>query len=416
MTYSGRPNVLYITYDGVLEPLGQSQVVGYLERLAADWPIHLVSFEKRKDREDAARMDVMQERLSRAGISWTPLNYHKSPTAPATAYDIVVGTLVAMRIALRHKVGIVHARSYVSAMIALAVKRFTGAKFLFDMRGFWADERIDGGLWPRDGLLYRTAKSLERKFLEAADHVVTVTHSSKREIERFPYLNSRLPALTVVPTCANLERFTPPKARGNGSFTLGYVGSVGMSYLLDEVFAFFHAVAERQPNARLLFVNRSQHAFIDAAAKKAGVDPLRLEIVSAEHNDVPSWIAKMTVGVAFYRPAYAEIARCPVKLAEYLGCGIPCVGNVGVGDMEEYLEGRRVGVALNGFSPFDHASAVERLLRLLDEPNISERCVETARDLFALEAGVIAYGKIYASLNDAADARRTIPAELTGVQ
>ncbi len=28
------PGILYISYDGMLEPLGQSQVVGYLEKLA----------------------------------------------------------------------------------------------------------------------------------------------------------------------------------------------------------------------------------------------------------------------------------------------------------------------------------------------------------------------------------------------
>ena len=36
---------LYISYDGVLEPLGESQVVTYLERLSARYDITLVSFE-----------------------------------------------------------------------------------------------------------------------------------------------------------------------------------------------------------------------------------------------------------------------------------------------------------------------------------------------------------------------------------
>jgi len=53
----------------------------------------------------------MRERLRAAGIGWTPLAYHKSPSAPATAYDIAVGTLVALQLVLRLKVKIVHARS-----------------------------------------------------------------------------------------------------------------------------------------------------------------------------------------------------------------------------------------------------------------------------------------------------------------
>ena len=60
-----------------------------------------------------------------------------------------------------------HARSYVPAIVAIAVKRVAGVKFLFDMRGFWADERFDRWLPPENGRLYRIAKNLERRFLEA---------------------------------------------------------------------------------------------------------------------------------------------------------------------------------------------------------------------------------------------------------
>ena len=43
------PSVLYISYDGIMEPLGQSQVVRYMERLSPEYSIHLISFEKRDD-------------------------------------------------------------------------------------------------------------------------------------------------------------------------------------------------------------------------------------------------------------------------------------------------------------------------------------------------------------------------------
>jgi hypothetical protein len=117
------PAVLYISYDGMLEALGQSQVLGYVERLARDYPMHLISFEKQADRTDKTRMDAMRARLGAAGISWTPLAYHKTPTAPATAFDISVGTAAAIAIATRHRIKIVHARSYVPALMAVAVKR-----------------------------------------------------------------------------------------------------------------------------------------------------------------------------------------------------------------------------------------------------------------------------------------------------
>lgn len=391
--------MLYISYDGMLEPLGQSQVLAYLEHLAQEWPVHLISFEKKEDRTNPRRMDAMRLRLRSAGIRWHPLAYHKTPSAPATAYDIAVGAQLAIRIARRGHVAIVHARSYVPALIALAVKATTGAKFLFDMRGFWADERVDGGLWPADGTLFRVTKALERHFFLSADHVVTLTHASAREIATFPYLASRKLHLTVIPTCADLVRFCPPQTQhASVPFTVGYLGSVGTWYLFEEVVRFYLAVRERRPEARMLIVNRNEHEYIASTLKHLGVADHEYDLVAAEHHDVPNLVHRMTVGAAIIKPTYSKIASAPTKLAEYLGCGVPCVGNANVGDMESILEGDRVGVALSDFSESDHADAADRILALLEETDIAERCVKTARALFSLDAGVIAYREIYRNL------------------
>ena len=152
-----RTSVLYISYDGMLEPLGQSQVLAYLEQLAPDFRIHLLSFEKPSDLAKSDLVKTVRARIEAAGIRWTRLRYHKAPSAPATAFDIAVGSAVATAIAIRHRVSVVHARSYVPGLMALVVKRASGARFLFDMRGLWADERVDGGIWPKDGALFHGA-------------------------------------------------------------------------------------------------------------------------------------------------------------------------------------------------------------------------------------------------------------------
>lgn len=389
------PGILYISYDGMLEPLGQSQVVAYLEKLAAGRRIHLVSFEKAADWADVARRGAMRARLGTAGIAWHPMRYHKSPSAPATAFDIAAGSAKAVALARRHRLGIVHARSYVPALMALAVKRLSGAKFLFDMRGLWADERVDGGLWPAGGRLYRIAKGLERKFLLAADHVVTLTHASEAEIRRFPFLAGKAPPISVIPTCADLDRFTIQGPPQREPFVLGYIGGVGTWYLLDEMLACFRLLKEQRPDARLLFVNRNEHELIRSRAAAAGIDLADVEITVADHQDMPAQIARMSAGMALIKPAFSKVASAPTKLAEYLGCGVPALGNAGVGDMVDILEGRRVGVALKGFATTELADGATRLLALLAELDLRGRCRAVALDLFSLDGGVSAYAAIY---------------------
>jgi len=151
-------NVLYVSYDGILEPLGQSQVLSYLEGLSNERIIHLISFEKLSDKKNQFLYNQVSERIKKANIHWHPLIYHKRPTALATLWDVLNATILGFWLVLRYRLRIVHARSYVPSITALLLKKFLGTRYIFDMRGFWADERIDGGIWNKSSYLYKISK------------------------------------------------------------------------------------------------------------------------------------------------------------------------------------------------------------------------------------------------------------------
>lgn len=393
------PGVLYISYDGMLEPLGQSQVLAYLKRLAADRSIHLISFEKADDWANVAERERLARDILASGIVWHPLRYHKRPTAVATSWDIASGLGLGLWLVLRHRLRIVHARSYVSSVMALGIKRITGIRYLFDMRGFWADERVDGNLWPRAGRMYRVSKGFERRFLLAADHVVSLTHAAVSEMQRFSYLQERMPPVTVIPTCADLARFKPmPGNSGRIGFVLGYVGSAGTWYLFDEVVACFAELLRLRPDASFLIVNRGEHAYIRERLAAAGVPAESVELTTATHAEIPQKIARMDAGIFFIRQVFSKQASAPTKLAELLGCGVPCLGNAGVGDMAEVLEGERVGVALRAFDRVSLAAGLDQLLALAADPSTAARCVAAAQKHFSLDEGVQRYAAVYQKL------------------
>jgi glycosyltransferase involved in cell wall biosynthesis len=394
----GKPGVLYISYDGMLEPLGQSQVIAYLERLSAEARIHIVSYEKPADWANRAKVTAINTQLERAGIAWHPLTYHKTPTIPATLYDIVQGLAVCLWLAARHNVRIVHARSYIPALIGWVVKLLTGAKLLFDMRGLWADERTDGSIWPTGGRVYRAVKRLEQTLLLGADHIVTLTNASKAVIEGFPYLVQMHAAITVIPTCADLDRFKPGDRASPLPFTLGYLGSIGTWYMFDEVLACFELIRARRPEAKLLVINRNEQDLVRRMAKAAGVPSTAIEIIATDHFGVPAQVRRMSAGAAIIKPVFSKIASAPTKLAEYLGCGVPCLGNVGVGDMEQVLEGEGAGVALREFTPVAREAAISRLLELVDDPGTPLKCRSIALKYFSVEQGAASYSMIYRSL------------------
>jgi glycosyltransferase involved in cell wall biosynthesis len=392
--------VLYITYDGLLEPLGQSQVWQYLRRLANGHRIVVVSFEKPEDLADARRMQAQHDAAASAGVTWRPLRYHRRPSAPATAYDIAAGLLVSARLVRRHGVQIVHARSYVPGVIALALKRTLGTRFLFDMRGFWPDEKLESGAWKAGSPLYRAAKWFERRFLTEADAVVSLTQAAVHVMRRYDYLAQRTQQFEVIPTCTDLAQFSPrPRARAaEAPLTLGCVGSVGLWYLFDDMLDCFVALRRIVPDARLLILNRDSHTFIRERLAAHGLPEEAFELKAVEYARVADEMSRMDAGLFFIRPVFSKTGSAPTKLGEFLGCGIPCLGNAGVGDYAAILEGERVGVALRDFSAAEKEAGVKRLLELLRDPQVRERCTSAARLHFSADKGAQDYDRLYRSL------------------
>ena len=225
-------NVLYISYDGLLDPLGFSQVQPYLRELGKSGiKLYVLSFEKSDKLTSEDAREKLLDELAACGVSWRFLRYHKQPAAAATAWDVSRGILAGLRLAISHQIRLVHARSYIASLMGLVICALPGRKFLFDMRGFWADERVDGGLWSAGGLLYRIFKGLEKRFIKRADAVVVLTRRAAGIVEKWLSGRSTRPPVAVIPTCVDLELFkpadNPAKQNTYKGLRLIYHGSLG---------------------------------------------------------------------------------------------------------------------------------------------------------------------------------------------
>ncbi len=67
-----KTKILYISYDGILEPLGNSQVLKYLEHLSQKFEITLISFEKYNLKDFNNEFPKMKKHCKDIGIDWKP--------------------------------------------------------------------------------------------------------------------------------------------------------------------------------------------------------------------------------------------------------------------------------------------------------------------------------------------------------
>lgn len=401
-------NVLYITYDGLTDPLGRSQVLPYLQGCAAlGHRITILSCEK-PERFRLGRSTV-QDLCSAANIDWHPLSYHKRPPVLSTVHDVWKLGRIAAALHRERRFDLVHCRSYISAIAGLRLKRRAHVPLLFDMRGFWPEEKTEGGAWNLYNPLYRRVyayfKRLELDLLRESDHIVSLTEAAKSQLLSRPECAGQPDRISVIPCCVDFDHFPlaerfRDEARTqlgieSGARVLGYLGSLGGNYMLDEMLDFFRAYARHYPAAVFLFVTVENPQSIREAAGLRGVDPERIVIRAAGREEVPATIAAADAGIAFKQPSFSALACSPTKLGEMLAMGIPVVANSGVGDVENVIHETEGGTVITGFDEQSYTSAVDRIAAL---SAASAKISRAARTIFALEGGVGAYDSIYQAI------------------
>ncbi len=405
---------LYISHDGLCDPLGQSQILPYIFGLAhKGHRFHIISCEK-PDRFNKLEPEIRQQ-LAQLEIEWTPIRYHKRPAVLATVWDIFRIYWVARFLVRRSRFDLVHCRSYIGTLIGLRLKKRFKLQLLFDMRGFWADERVDGGLWnlkhPLFGFIYRFFKKREKEFLLRADQIVTLTHRSKDEMMSWSYASQVRAPIEVIPCCVDEDHFskdrTPTDAGEELRKSLGlskdslvvvYLGSIGTWYLLEPMMRLFSILQNRRESS-FLFVTPDSSESILQAADYARVSRTRILVKQATRREVPHYLSIANLGIFFIRPCFSKMASSPTKMAELLSMGLPVISNRGVGDSDWLYSRYTIGTLVDGFDDVDLGRAVHSIPQLL---KLSPQEIRnSAKSYFSLAKGIDSYQSIYRCLEGA---------------
>jgi glycosyltransferase involved in cell wall biosynthesis len=402
-------NVLFLSYDGMTDPLGQSQVIPYLIKLSEDgFAFSLLSFEK-KERFETGETAI-RSLLNQHQIEWYPQIYTKRPPILSTLWDVYKMNQQAKILHFQKRFAILHCRSYIAALIGLRFQKKFGVKFIFDMRGFYADERVDGKIWnlqnPIFNQVYKFFKRKEKAFLENADYTISLTENGKKEIESWELFLDKQSKIEVIPCCADLDFFNyhtiSKEAKeslrneldiGKNHFIVSYLGSIGTWYMLEEMLDFFKKLLEKIPNATFLFITNENPSLIFESATKKGIEKKHFVVKSAKRNEVPLYLSLSDVSLFFIKPVFSKKASSPTKQGEIMGMGVPLICNTNVGDVDFIVKDTGCGEVLD---TLNDAAYSEVLNRMENIKNIRpEKIRAGAQKYYSLESGAQKYLSVY---------------------
>ncbi len=395
---------LYVSYFGLREPLVQTQVLPYLRGLRDDGvAVHLLTFEPSDPPWPDGEVEIARARLAAEGIRWFARRYHRRPSVPATVFDIVVGVWSICRLARRYRLDALHARSHVPLAMTLAASMWIRRPVVFDFRGLLADEYVAGGRWRESSFAYRAVKRLERLGLRKADQFVVLTRRARDWMIAEGVATERI---ECVPCCVDLERFPAGPAPGpdpHAPLEIVHLGSVSGAYRLDLAARFAVALRAERRGVVLKVLTPAPRSEVWPVLEAAGLTPAEYALEFVKPAEIGPALHTAAAGLDFMHRSRADLARSPARIAEYLAAGALVVVNAGIGDLDDLLADEQVGVVVKSSSPDDVEAAAARVLDLLRQPGIRQRCRDAARRHFDLATiGVPGYRNVYRRLRRAA--------------
>lgn len=384
----GRPNsstaggrvpatVSYLSFDALTEGVGASQVLPYVVGLAERGvSMRLCTFEKTTPPASVV------ERLTRAGVEWTALPFG-APGAKAGA----------MRVARAARwlrgADLVHARSDLAAAAALLARVDA---WIWDMRSFWADQRIALGTLRPGSPEERVLRFVERRSAQTSSAIVTLAHAANDELGR-RHGSAVFAKTHVITTCVDLTSFrlTPPPPDDVCRVLLS--GTLNGYYDVPAMLRLAALLEERRPTALTVLTPEPGPWRSDIEASGAVVR-------AARPADMPAEVAAYHVGFSVCRldAGVSLLAAMPTKIGEFLATGRPVVVNRGLGDMDELLAKYRCGVVVSDTSERGLSGAIDELETLLADDEVADRCRTLAERHFNLDLALDALVSLYAGL------------------
>ena len=399
--------VLYISYDGMTDSLGQSQVIAYLKRLGKKGvTITILSFEKQEVFKE--KRNVIENDLSGTTIKWVPLYYTKKPPIFSTIKDIFSGIKTATNLHKNESFTIVHCRGYIAGLIGRSLKKKFPIKQIFDMRGWWPDEKKESNAW--EGIIYMPVykyfKWVEKKLFKESDKVISLTYSGKREIVKNHWKKPE--EIGVIPTCVDFEIFQsfqenikkqvrveleiPLEAK-----VIVYSGSLGGNYSLQDLFNIYKAFVSVDPNGYFLILSKTDPSIVLNHLLNHNISAKQIIVKSVDFKSVYKYLQASDVGIILYQKSFSVIGRSPTKLGEYWACGIPVLSLKGIGDLDEIAEQYSDGIEL--VEDFSFHQLRLSMIKLFDKGYQKELLNEFSREYFSIDTGVEFYYNIYRELS-----------------
>lgn len=288
------------------------------------------------------------------------------------AYNVVAGYRVGKYLLQHRDTELIYERYSLFMFAPTLIARWLGVPMILEINDSATVYRV------RPLSLSRLAIWIERWILQSADGLVFVSTVFK---DRLTQAHGHIAPAIVSPNAANLDKFTFSQAQRDaarqrwgleGATVCGYLGAFLPWHAIDQ---FVYRIADRlaqEPELKLLLIGDGITSDeVRKFVRERGLDKQVILTGRVAHDEVPGLLAAMDLAVL---PSAGDYTS-PVKLFEFMACGIPPIAP----DFEPIQEVLRPDETGWLFRAGDLDHAVARVLELCRDREALSRVGAAAR-------------------------------------
>jgi glycosyltransferase involved in cell wall biosynthesis len=394
-------NVLFVTWDGPQTNYLQGLFLPIF-KLLSDKGYNFSVLQFTWGDED--KLENNHSLCSQLDINYKSVNVLRKPNvAIGSVLSAVLGKNHILRMVKKYNIDVVMPRSTLPALSTMLAMKSGKFKSIFDADGLPLDERVDFANTDPTSLVHRIMRDIEQQMVIRAGAIVTRSRIATEILQHragsgtcpdkfFEVANGRSQLLFNAGNTQERLRIRGKLGIENNAPLIVYAGSLGPQYCIDEMLLFYRRVKATIPSTMLLVLSGEHSLFQTIAGKDSSI---HYKTVNAE--EVPKYLACSDVGLAIRDQSFSMQGVAPIKLGEYLMCGIPVIASKGIGDTSMLT--KQTGYLLEDNSKESITIAADTfVINYLNNFYNRDNINAIGTERFSLQSTVIKYHKALSSL------------------
>ena len=284
---------------------------------------------------------------------------------------------------------VIHTRSYTAGLLGHLAQLLTGKIHIFDPRGPLPEEMVLNEIWLEGSYTFKFWKYIEQRIIMQSSSVVAVTPGWKKQFRRRGARKS-----VFIPNRADFDYFysesiskpIPPKPI---FLSIGEMNSYwNRPELVSKVYL---RLKHKIPDLHLRLITRMEADFIQQKLSMLHINDNDWSLESFSPEEIPGKISGSSFG--YITAKWHPDGNWPVKMAEYLACGIPLAVDEGADSaITNLVEKWDLGIVIRD----NDESYLQKAVEIVDNmPEYRDRCRWFAKKYLDISRSADQYLRLY---------------------